>query len=151
SGAAATSLDDSVFSQRVVDLGLVQSAALNLGDAFPFARHQRFNCREHFFGVGARHDGNAVFVADDDVARHDNDVAAGDRNVDLTGAVFVATARAHASAERRKSELRYAADVANGAIDDDAAELLRGRRGAHQFAEDGRAVAPARRDNDDLA
>ncbi len=46
------------------------------------------------FRVVARHDRDAVLVADDDVARHHDGVAARDRDVDLAGAVLVARAGA---------------------------------------------------------
>ena len=55
---------------------------------------------------GARHDRDAVVVADDDVAGHDDGVAAGDRDVDLARAVLVAAAGADGAAERGEAEFR---------------------------------------------
>src|SRR6476660_5622009 len=99
----------------------------------------------------ARHDGDAIAVADDDVARHDDRAAAADRHVDLAGTVLVAATGANGPAKGGKAERREPVDVANGAVDDDSAEASGDGGVAHQLTEDGARRVAARVDDDDVA
>src|SRR5262249_41111769 len=136
---------------RVIDLSLVQHAAFDLGDARLLATHERVDTIENFARVIARNDRDALEVSDDDVARHHDSIPAGDRHVDFAGSIFVAPARAYRSAERGKPEGANAVDVANGAVDDDAAELLRGSRVAHELTEYRARRIATRAYHDDVA
>jgi len=92
--------------ERFVYLGAEQATRLDFGNALGLTLHERADERQHLLGVRARHDSDAIAVADDDVARHDDRAAAADRHVDLARSVLVAATGADGPAEGGKAERR---------------------------------------------
>src|SRR5437763_8574906 len=148
--ARARSRDHALPAKQIVDVSPDEHSLIDLGNALALALHQLVDEPQHFLDVSTRYDSDAVVVADDNVARHDDRAAARDRNVDLTRTILVAAPRTHGAAERGEAQVRDPFDVANRAIDHDAAELLGRGRAAHQVPEDRCGRASERVHDDDV-
>jgi len=151
SSAATVSLDDALLSEGLVDVRLEDGAGLNLGNTTLFILDERAHELENLCGIRTMNDRDAVTVANHDVTRMHDGAAAAHRNVDFTGAIFVAPARRHRAAERGKAECSHAIRVPDGAVHDDAAKSARDGGTAHQLAEHRTRRVAVRGDDDDVA
>ena len=110
---------------------------LDAGSDLPFDVFLAGEGLKGFVEFGLGDDDDAVCVADDDVARVADDVAAGDGFADVTGAVFGGTGRYNAAGEHGQAHVVHFFNVADGAVDDDAGDAFAEADLGEDAAEDG--------------
>ena len=99
-------------------------------------------------------DGGTVVVGDDDVAGHDEGVAAGDGHVDCEGKDVGLGVEVGGGAAQPKPDvevLECLGEVADAAVDDCADAAASHEEGEHHLAEDAAVHVAARIDDDDVA
>ena len=107
--------------------------------------------RQHVLGPFQRHHGDAVVVADDDVAGLNRTAGARNRPVDDAAESFVRARRYVGAGIARKPQLADLGGVAHGTIDDHAGDVTRDGGVGHDGAPNGDVLVPSGVDDQDLA
>ena len=102
-------------------------------------------------GALARHDRDAVLVADEDVAGVDGHAADDDRKADLARPVLERRVRRQAAREDRHADLVDAVDVAHHAVGDAGDDALVARHAEQDVADDRRLLVVAGLDHHHVA
>src|SRR5690606_20326838 len=98
-----------------------------------------------------RHRYDPVCIATDEVSRGDDHAFEGDGRVDLARPVLIGPAMGDARGKDREAAGAEFGAVANGAINDNAAQLLVRGIGDHEFADNGIGQVTPGIDHDDIA